>query len=68
MVFSFQNNNAAGAIRNLLKGHKGKVHCVKWLQQNLKPAKAEDGLEIISGAADNEIIIWRIQNGIVSQT
>ncbi|XP_071811428.1 elongator complex protein 2-like [Apostichopus japonicus] len=63
-LYKFHNNNAAGAIRNLLKGHKGKVHCVKWLQQNLKPAKAEDGLEIISGAADNEIIIWRIQNGI----
>lgn len=64
-LFLFQRDNGAGLITKLLKGHRGKVHCVKWLNRNTKRTKTAE-LELISGASDSNIIVWKIQDGSVS--
>ena len=47
----------------MLHGHRDRVNCVRWISWRSGHAQSRYGkatpLELVSGAVDNDVIVWR---------
>ncbi|XP_072109539.1 elongator complex protein 2 isoform X2 [Mobula birostris] len=46
------------SVTEILNGHKGRVNCVQWVHRE----GCDPEVELVSGASDNCLIVWELQN------